>query len=112
MIRRPPRSTLFPYTTLFRSSRHAARSVAPAVACRMIREGVAGALKRKHTPFVVGPPVTIEVDFAMTIHADMAELCPGAVRSGGRGGAHTHHHSGELLRARRAPLNPSGVGSS
>src|SRR5439155_889012 len=31
-------------------SRHAARSVAPAVACRMIREGVAGALKRKHTP--------------------------------------------------------------
>src|SRR5688572_31355184 len=28
MIRRPPRSTLFPYTTLFRS-RHGAKSVAP-----------------------------------------------------------------------------------
>src|SRR3712207_8689095 len=28
MIRRPPRSTLFPYTTLFRSPRHASR-VAP-----------------------------------------------------------------------------------
>src|SRR5947207_3551648 len=26
MIRRPPRSTLFPYTTLFRSCRHSARS--------------------------------------------------------------------------------------
>src|SRR3712207_8746590 len=26
MIRRPPRSTLFPYTTLFRSSRSASRS--------------------------------------------------------------------------------------
>src|SRR2546429_7311291 len=26
MIRRPPRSTLFPYTTLFRSSRHARRA--------------------------------------------------------------------------------------
>src|SRR5215475_14616746 len=25
MIRRPPRSTLFPYTTLFRSSRHRSR---------------------------------------------------------------------------------------
>src|SRR3712207_8390577 len=25
MIRRPPRSTLFPYTTLFRSARHAQR---------------------------------------------------------------------------------------
>jgi len=90
-------------------SRHAARSVAPAVACRMIREGVAGALKRKHTPFVVGPPVTIEVDFAMTIHADMAELCPGAVRSGGRTVAYTHHDSDELFRAWRAMLNLSGV---
>src|SRR3712207_8069165 len=27
MIRRPPRSTLFPYTTLFRSRRHRARRV-------------------------------------------------------------------------------------
>src|SRR5687768_18055490 len=26
MLRRPPRSTLFPYTTLFRSRRHQARS--------------------------------------------------------------------------------------
>src|SRR3712207_8518736 len=29
MIRRPPRSTLFPYTTLFRSARHGARQRAP-----------------------------------------------------------------------------------
>src|SRR5437588_7667297 len=29
MIRRPPRSTLFPYTTLFRSRHHAARVVQP-----------------------------------------------------------------------------------
>src|SRR3712207_9060062 len=28
MIRRPPRSTLFPYTTLFRSERRAARRIA------------------------------------------------------------------------------------
>src|SRR3712207_7873451 len=28
MIRRPPRSTLFPYTTLFRSKPHAAEAVA------------------------------------------------------------------------------------
>src|SRR2546429_5239523 len=27
MIRRPPRSTLFPYTTLFRSLRHAAAAI-------------------------------------------------------------------------------------
>src|SRR2546426_3106351 len=29
MIRRPPRSTLFPYTTLFRSRRRGERGVAP-----------------------------------------------------------------------------------
>src|SRR2546425_3602635 len=29
MIRRPPRSTLFPYTTLFRSARRRPRCVAP-----------------------------------------------------------------------------------
>src|SRR2546430_9914784 len=31
MIRRPPRSTLFPYTTLFRSSRHAEQHGQPGV---------------------------------------------------------------------------------
>src|SRR6202022_5103691 len=29
MIRRPPRSTLFPYTTLFRSSAHSSQIVTP-----------------------------------------------------------------------------------
>src|SRR5258708_13356676 len=33
MIRRPPRSTLFPYTTLFRSRRSTARAYSPA-GCR------------------------------------------------------------------------------
>src|SRR6266576_4797692 len=34
MIRRPPRSTLFPYTTLFRSIRAPGRSPSPPRACR------------------------------------------------------------------------------
>src|SRR2546430_6207714 len=34
MIRRPPRSTLFPYTTLFRSSHAAAHGEARHAACR------------------------------------------------------------------------------
>src|SRR6478735_2166965 len=34
MIRRPPRSTLFPYTTLFRSRPWPPRNPAPASACR------------------------------------------------------------------------------
>src|SRR5256714_13878964 len=50
-------------------SRNAARSVAPAVACRMIREEVPRALKREHAPFTLRAPVTLEVAFARTIHA-------------------------------------------
>src|SRR5437879_13247179 len=90
-------------------SRHAARSVAPAVACRMIREGVAAALTQKHAPLVLPPPITVEVDFALTIHADMAELCPGAARTAGRTVAFTHQDYREALRGWRAMLNLSAV---
>ena len=90
-------------------SRHAAKSVAPAVACRMIQEAVPRALERKLAPFVVRSPVTLEVDFALTIHADMAELCPGATRSAGRTVTFTHSHYGEVFRAWRALLNLSAV---
>src|SRR6266481_7411894 len=37
MIRRPPRSTLFPYTTLFRSARARRRRTTPARACGSLR---------------------------------------------------------------------------
>lgn len=90
-------------------SRHAARSVAPAVACRMIRDAVADALKRKQTPFVIPAPITIEVDFALTIQADMAELCPGATRTAGRTVSFTHQAYGDVFRAWRAMLNLSSV---
>src|SRR3712207_9074052 len=44
MILRPPRSTLFPYTTLFRSDRHPARGAAGAggTAARAVRRTRAG----------------------------------------------------------------------
>src|SRR5215216_7236985 len=38
MIRRPPRSTLFPYTTLFRSPRHRLRTIVRAAS--LLREGL------------------------------------------------------------------------
>src|SRR2546429_1023800 len=37
MIRRPPRSTLFPYTTLFRSRRSCTSSASPIKQCRTLR---------------------------------------------------------------------------
>src|SRR2546429_4038512 len=47
MIRRPPRSTLFPYTTLFRSPALGARLVCPAAGARAARGlGRAGILQQ------------------------------------------------------------------
>jgi F0F1-type ATP synthase membrane subunit b/b' len=42
MIRRPPRSTLFPYTTLFRSVRAAAAEAAVAAAETILRDTAKG----------------------------------------------------------------------
>jgi D-amino peptidase len=90
-------------------SRHAARSVAPEVARRKIKEGATAALRgrRNREPFAVPPPVTIEVDFASTIQADLAEICPGATRVAGRTVAYTHQDYREAFRAWRAILNLS-----
>src|SRR2546422_10357187 len=38
MIRRPPRSTLFPYTTLFRSHRHRVQALLPAQIARQVAQ--------------------------------------------------------------------------
>jgi len=90
-------------------SRHAARSVAPALACRMIRDEVTRTLKRKHAPFVVPQPIALEVDFARTSHADMAELCPGVTRTTGRTVAFSHDDYREVFRVWRVLLNLSAV---
>src|SRR5258706_11887983 len=50
MIRRPPRSTLFPYTTLFRSSAGRRRGPLPAPApCRGARELERATRSEEHT---------------------------------------------------------------
>jgi len=89
--------------------RFAARSVAPTVACRMIREGVIAALGRPHAPLRLASPIHLEVDFALTQMADMAELVPGSVRTSGRTVAYTHGEYGEVFRAWRALYNLAGV---
>ena len=85
--------------------RHAAKSIAPAEACRRIKAGVAKALPPRRKPFVVPPPVTLAVDFALTAHADMAEVCPGAKRLTGRTVQYTHDDFQEVFRAWRAMIN-------
>src|SRR2546427_9630061 len=63
MIRRPPRSTLFPYTTLFRSAKTTLDTRSPDAAQKL--QGVAGAID------FVGSPVTAALGIA-------------ALRKGGR----------------------------
>ena len=89
--------------------RFAARSVAPSVACRLIREGARAALGRAHEPLRMAAPVQLEVDFALTQMADMAVLVPGSIRTAGRTVAFTHDDYREVFRAWRALYNLAGV---
>jgi D-amino peptidase len=89
--------------------RFAARSLAPSEACRRIREGAAAALARRHVPLVLPPPVRLEVEFALTQMADMAELVPGSVRTGGRTLEYVHADYREVYRAWRALYNLASV---
>ena len=89
--------------------RFAARSVAPAEACRRIREGAAAALRRSHTPWRLAAPIRLEVDFTLTQMADMAELAPGSVRTSGRTVTFTHDDYREVFRAWRALYNLASV---
>lgn len=86
-------------------SRHAARSVAPAAARRLVRDGVAAALGRPHHPWVPPSPSTIEVDLTFSYQADYAELVPGSSRLGPLTVAYTHADFCELFRAWRAFYN-------
>src|SRR2546426_4265126 len=60
MIRRPPRSTLFPYTTLFRSATTSTWSTLAAIGCRRgLRSPAArraSTLRRRRTPTIVARP--------------------------------------------------------
>jgi D-amino peptidase len=89
--------------------RFAARSLAPSEACRRIREGTEAALRRPHVPYRLETPVRLEVEFALTQMADMAELAPGAVRTGGRTVTFVHDDYREVFRAWRALYNLAGV---
>jgi D-amino peptidase len=89
--------------------RFAARSVSPAESCRRIREGAIAALRRKHPPLVLERPTRLEVEFSLTQMADMAELVPGSVRTGGRTIEYVHDDYGEVFRAWRALYNLAGV---
>lgn len=89
--------------------RFAARSLAPSIACERIRAGASSALRRKHSVFRIAPPIRLEVDFALTQMADMAELVPGSSRTAGRTVSYTGNDYTEVFRVWRAMYNLAAV---
>jgi D-amino peptidase len=65
-------------------TRSAARCLHPEVAHEHIRQAAERALGLSVPPFVVPPPITMQVVFQRAIHADMAVLVPGSRRVDGR----------------------------
>ena len=95
-------------------SRHSARSVAPELACGMIRDAMRDVVSTQRIgpttrPYVVPAPVTIEVDFAMTVEADHAAMAPGFMRTGPRTVAFRHEDYREVFRAFRTIFNLAGL---
>src|SRR3712207_7785103 len=62
MIRRPPRSTLFPYTTLFRSAVHAVRQARVGAAARGGAVHPVGQVAREQADHRLGGPLQVGVD--------------------------------------------------
>lgn len=91
-------------------SRYAARCLSPERARAAIRAGIAEALARPHPLFTFGSPVTIETDYARSVHADMAELMPGAQRTGPRTVRFTHDDYLVAFQGWRAMTNLTAAG--
>jgi D-amino peptidase len=93
-------------------SRHAARSVAPERARAMIRDAVREAVARSdppRRPYTVTPPITVEIDFVITAHADHAAMAPAFRRSGPRTVSFRSDDYREPFRAFRTMFNLGGL---
>lgn len=89
-------------------SRHAARCAAPEVARGLIRQmmhDVVAAGRPAVRPFLPRPPISLEVDFASSVHADHAAMPPGFLRAGSRTVGFRHDDMREVFRAFRTMFN-------
>ncbi len=85
-------------------TRNAARCLPPAVAHERIETAAADAVRLRGQPYILPPPMTIEVTFIRTDMADMAEMIPGALRVDDRTVSYQHDDMLVLFRAWRAML--------
>src|SRR3712207_8974103 len=87
MIRRPPRSTLFPYTTLFRSRDRRPQLLQDVIPLGIDRRLVSAENVAVHRPRHPGRPVVVRKVDEVGVH--MAELAHGVVRLIARSEEHT-----------------------
>src|SRR2546430_12767954 len=74
MIRRPPRSTLFPYTTLFRSLGSAMSLNLPAMQKATLSNGLKIVLAERHSAPVVNFSLLVESGYASRSEEHTSEL--------------------------------------
>ena len=88
-------------------SRNAARSLSPSEACSRIRQAAEQAVRSLGSvrPFLPKAPYALEVDFRVTVEADLAQMAPGITRTGPRTVAYQHQDFREVFRAFRTIFN-------
>ncbi|HSR91303.1 MAG TPA: M55 family metallopeptidase [Gemmatimonadales bacterium] len=88
-------------------SRNAARSLSPSEACGRIRQAAEQAVRSLGSvrPFLPKAPYVLEVDFRVTVEADLAQMAPGVTRTGPRTVAYQHQDFREVFRALRTMFN-------
>ncbi|MDI7274470.1 MAG: M55 family metallopeptidase [Anaerolineae bacterium] len=85
-------------------ARSAARCLPPGVARQRIEAAAAEAVRNPGRPFLVPPPLVLEITFVRSDQADMAEMIPGAERLDGRTVRYRQDDMRALFRAWRAML--------
>jgi D-amino peptidase len=85
-------------------TRTAARCLQPQVAHERIRQAAERALRLRVPPFVLQPPVTVQIAFQRAAHADQAGLIPASRRVDGRTVAWTGDDMPTVYRVARAML--------
>lgn len=90
-------------------SRNGARSLSPPEACNRIRQAAEKAVRSlgNARPFLPKAPYALEVDFRVTVEADLAQMAPGVTRTGPRTVAYQHHDFREVFRGFRTMFNLS-----
>jgi D-amino peptidase len=97
-------------------SQYAARHLSPETARALIRDSMRETVEdaRRHgvaraKRYVLQSPITIEVDFSRTIHADHASMAPGILRTAPRTVSARYEDFREVFRAFRTMFNLAGL---